>query len=151
MAYTFSKKSLKKLEGVDERLVGLAEMAISVSDIDFGISEGLRTKERQQILYDTKRSQTLNSKHIIGKALDVFAFVDGEVCWELAVYDDIADAFAMASRAHGVPLKWGCAWTVSDIGTWNGTMEQAMNSYIDIRRSQDRRPFLDGPHFELSD
>ena len=151
MAYTFSKKSLKKLEGVDDKLVGLAEMAISVSDVDFGITEGLRSKERQQMLYDTKRSQTLNSKHIVGRAIDVVAWIGKEPCWELAVYDDIADAFAMASRAHNVPLKWGCAWTVSDIGTWNGTMEMAMNSYIDIRRSQDRRPFLDGPHFELSD
>jgi len=24
-----------------------------------------------------------------------------------------------------------------------------MNSYIDLRRSQGRRPFIDGPHFEL--
>jgi len=28
-------------------------------------------------------------------------------------------------------------------------MESAMNSYIDLRRSQNRRPFIDGPHFEL--
>jgi len=24
-----------------------------------------------------------------------------------------------------------------------------MNAYIDLRRSQGRRPFIDGPHFEL--
>jgi len=24
-----------------------------------------------------------------------------------------------------------------------------MNEYIDLRRSQGRRPFIDGPHFEL--
>jgi hypothetical protein len=27
-------------------------------------------------------------------------------------------------------------------------MEEAMNAYIDLRRSQSRRPFMDGPHFE---
>jgi len=26
----------------------------------------------------------------------------------------------------------------------------AMNDYIDLRRSQGRRPFIDGPHFELN-
>ena len=29
-------------------------------------------------------------------------------------------------------------------------MEDAMNSYIDLRRSQNRRPFLDAVHFELN-
>jgi len=28
-------------------------------------------------------------------------------------------------------------------------MEEAMNAYIDLRRSQGKRPFIDGPHFEL--
>jgi hypothetical protein len=30
-------------------------------------------------------------------------------------------------------------------------MEEAMNAYIDLRRSQGRRPFIDGPHFERID
>jgi hypothetical protein len=25
-----------------------------------------------------------------------------------------------------------------------------MNAYIDLRRGQGRRPFIDGPHFELA-
>jgi len=29
-------------------------------------------------------------------------------------------------------------------------MEEAMNAYVDLRRSQGRRPFIDGPHFELA-
>ena len=37
-----------------------------------------------------------------------------------------------------------------DIRKWEGTMEEAMNAYIDLRRSQGRRP-IDGPHFELID
>jgi hypothetical protein len=28
-------------------------------------------------------------------------------------------------------------------------MEEAMNAYVDLRRSQGKRPFIDGPHFEL--
>ena len=30
-------------------------------------------------------------------------------------------------------------------------MEQAMNAYIDFKRISGKRPFLDGPHFELSE
>jgi hypothetical protein len=28
-------------------------------------------------------------------------------------------------------------------------MEEAMVYYIDTRRKQNKRPFIDGPHFEL--
>jgi len=38
---------------------------------------------------------------------------------------------------------------VDSIGEWEGSAENAMNSYIDIRRSQSRRPFIDAPHFEV--
>jgi len=49
-----------------------------------------------------------------------------------------------------VPIRWGAAWTISNIAQFqDGTMEDAMNSYIDERRTQGRRPFIDGPHFEL--
>jgi hypothetical protein len=47
-------------------------------------------------------------------------------------------------------VRWGAAWTVPDIREWTGTMEEAMNSYTDLRRSQGKRPFIDAPHFERS-
>ena len=50
---------------------------------------------------------------------------------------------------HGVAIKWGAAWSEGDIRSYPGTAEDAMNAYIDLRRSQGRRPFIDGPHFEL--
>ena len=50
---------------------------------------------------------------------------------------------------HGVSIKWGAAWSEGDIRSYRGTAEDAMNAYIDLRRSQGRRPFIDGPHFEL--
>ena len=74
---------------------------------------------------------------------------------ELNVYDDIADAMAEAATQVGVPICWGAAWGTPempypmDIRNWEGSMEEAMNAYIDLRRSQGRRPFMDGPHFEL--
>ena len=63
--------------------------------------------------------------------------------------DEIADAMKEAAIKVDVAVRWGAAWTVTDIREWKGTMEEAMNSYIDTRRGQGRRPFIDAPHFEL--
>lgn len=46
--YKFSKRSLDNLKGVDERLVKLMEEVLSISPYDFGITEGLRTIEKQK-------------------------------------------------------------------------------------------------------
>jgi hypothetical protein len=56
----------------------------------------------------------------------------------------------MASKQTGAKICWGAAWHINNIAEWNGTMEAAMNAYVDLRRSQSRRPFIDGPHFQLS-
>ena len=59
------------------------------------------------------------------------------------------DAMAAAAKETGASIKWGAAWSEGDIRAYKGTAEDAMNAYIDLRRSQSRRPFIDGPHFEL--
>jgi len=147
--YQFSKRSLSKLEGVHPDLVAVANRAIQLTKVDFGLTEGLRTVERQKKLVAAGKSQTMNSKHIEGKAVDTLVYIGKTHSWDLSLYDDVADAFAAAGRELGVSLRWGAAWSVGDITKWNGTMEEAMLSYIDLRRSQGRRPFIDGPHFEL--
>ena len=59
------------------------------------------------------------------------------------------EAGLQCAEAAGVKLRWGAAWTIDDLGDYPGTAEHAMVSYIDTRRSQSRRPFIDAPHFEL--
>jgi peptidoglycan L-alanyl-D-glutamate endopeptidase CwlK len=54
-----------------------------------------------------------------------------------------------AAKELGVAIKWGAAWSEGDIRDYPGTAEDAMMAYVDLRRSQGRRPFIDGPHFEL--
>lgn len=153
MSFKLSKRSLAKLEGVDERLVAIVKYAIGETTVDFGVIEGLRSIERQRELVAKGASQTMSSKHIPGEAVDLMAYVGrpARASWELNLYDEIADAMKKAAEVVDAPLRWGCAWHITDIRAWNGTMEEAMNDYIDLRRSQGRRPFLDGPHFELSD
>ena len=149
MAYKLSTKSQERLMGVEPELKEIVYEAIKVTKIDFGVIEGLRTEEKQKQLVESGASQTMKSKHLEGRAVDLMAYIGGRGSWELSVYDEIADAMKEAAIKVDVAVRWGAAWTVTDIREWEGTMEEAMNSYIDTRRGQGRRPFIDAPHFEL--
>ena len=150
MAFKLSQRSIERLDGVNEKLVDVVTRAIEISTIDFGVSEGLRTIEKQREYVAAGKSQTMDSKHLTGQAVDLMAYVAGQVSWELNVYDNLADAMKQAAIEKNVAIKWGAAWNVPDIRLWRGTMEEAMNFYVDERRKQGKRPFIDGPHFEMS-
>ena len=149
MAYKLSTRSQERLMGIEPELKEVVYEAIKVTKIDFGVIEGLHTEEKQKQLVESGASQTMKSKHLEGRAVDLMAYIGGRGSWELNVYDEIADAMKEAAVKVDVAVRWGAAWTVTDIREWEGTMEDAMNSYIDTRRSQGRRPFIDAPHFEL--
>jgi len=153
--FKLSRRSLDRLEGVDERLVAVVKHAITVTKTDFGVIQGLRTIEQQKELVAKGASKTMKSKHLEGLAVDLMAYINGRGSWELNLYDDLADAMKEGADVVGVGVCWGGAWATkefpypADIRKWDGDMEGMMNSYIDLRRSRSRRPFVDGPHFEL--
>jgi len=149
MAFKLSSRSMKKLKGVDEGLVAVVKDAIGITKVDFGVTFGLRSLEEQKKLYESGRSQTMKSKHLDGRAVDLVAYFGSDISWELNVYDDICDAMAKAARKNNVAIKWGAAWSEGDIREYAGTAEDAMNAYVDLRRSEGRRPFIDAPHFEM--
>ena len=154
MAFNLSQRSLNKLDGVHPDMVSVVKRAIELTDVDFGVTYGVRTLAEQEELYNSGRSQTMKSKHLIqddgySHAVDLVAYFGSNVSWELNVYDNICDAMAAAARQIGCAIKWGAAWSEGDIRSYPGTAEDAMNTYIDLRRSQGRRPFIDAPHFEL--
>jgi len=154
MTFRLSERSLSRLDGVHPDLIAVVKRAIEITEVDFGVTQGTRTLAQQEEYVRTGKSQTMNSKHLpqsdgYSHAVDVVAYIGSDIGWELNLYDNIADAFAKAARELGVSVRWGAAWNVSDITKWNGTMEDAMMHYVDTRRSQGRRPFIDGPHFEL--
>ena len=149
MAFKLSKRSLARLEGVNPKLVTVVKTAITISKIDFGVICGLRTIEEQRELVAKGASQTMKSKHIDGNAVDLMADIGSRGSWEMNLYDDIADAMKIAADEHNIQIRWGAAWHITDIREWDSSMQDAMNEYIHLRRSQGRRPFIDGPHFEL--
>ena len=154
MGFQLSQRSLNKLDGVHPDMVAVVKRAIELTDVDFGVTYGVRTLAEQEELYNSGRSQTMKSKHLIqddgySHAVDLVAYFGSNVSWELNVYDNICDAMAQAAEELEVPIKWGAAWSEGDIRYYNDTAEDAMNAYNDLRRSQGRRPFIDAPHFEM--
>jgi len=140
---------MSRLEGINPDLIRVVTEAIKSTKVDFGVTCGMRTVEEQEKLVASGASQTMKSKHLEGRAVDLVAYVGSNITWQLNMYDDLADAMGDAACKLEVPIKWGAAWTIGDIGDFTGTMEDAMNEYVDLRRSQGRRPFIDAPHFEM--
>jgi peptidoglycan L-alanyl-D-glutamate endopeptidase CwlK len=139
MPFKLGPKSLERLRGVHPDLVRVVERAIGYSPVNFAVSEGLRSIERQRELVAKGFSKTLASKHLVqvgglGHAVDVVAVgdlnadgvidaQDKSLTWSPAIYRSIAAAMKRAAAELGVPIRWG----------------------------GDFKSFFDGPHFELVD
>ena len=121
MTFRLSKRSLSRLNGVHPDLVKVVKRAIEVTEVDFGVSEGLRTEARQRKLVAAGASRTMNSRHLTGHAVDLVAYIGSRVAWDWPLYGRIADAMKQAASELGVPIEWGGDW----------------------------RTFKDGPHFQL--
>lgn len=121
MSYSLGIKSRLKLRGVHPDLVRVVERAIQITEIDFTVLEGLRTRQRQAQLVAQGASQTMNSRHITGHAVDLGALVGGSVRWDWGLYHKLADAMKRAANEVKVPIVCGADW----------------------------KSFPDGPHFEL--
>lgn len=113
--FVFSKKSLDKLEKLDERLQRVAHRALELSPYDFGITETLRTVERQKELIKLKKSWTMNSRHLPNakgeaEALDFAVWVNGHLTWEAKYYRKVVQAFIQAAIEEGVEVEFGGLW-----------------------------------------
>ena len=133
MSYQLSKRSLSRLAGVDDKLVAVVKRAIEISQVDFMVLEGVRSKEQCMINYGKGRTAAqvqakgvparyakpsaakvtwLNnpfaSKHVTGKAVDLVPY---PVDWnDLKKFDLIAQAMLQAAKELGVPVRWGADW-----------------------------------------
>lgn len=150
MAFRLSARSLRNLEGVHPDLVAVAKRAIVITKVDFGVTEGLRSAERQAALKAAGASTVNESRHQTGHAIDVAAYIGPRVSWELPLYYDIAHAFQSAAAELAIPVRWGGCWMLlSGLPHTPRGIGQAVQQYSDSRRAQGRRAFIDGPHYEL--
>jgi hypothetical protein len=119
--HVFSRRSETNLAGVHPDLVRVMRRALELSEVDFMITEGLRTRQRQEALLREGKSKTMRSRHLTGHAVDVAAWIEGKASWDWPHYEVIARAIKQAGAELGVPVEWGGDWT----------------------------SFKDGPHFQL--
>lgn len=120
--YKISKSSLKKLVGVDERLITFIAQLLSVSKYDFSITSGVRTLEEQQALYAQGRTTSgvvctncdgvnNKSKHQEGKAVDIALIVNGKTNWdekyykEMLSYDEVKELLEFYEVINGGSFK----------------------------------------------
>ena len=107
MTHSLGNKSLQTLEGVHPDLVAVVKLAITLTEQDFSVGEGLRSVERQKTLVAAGKSTTMNSRHITGHAVDLFPY---PVSWDWKYFHPIADAMKQAAKQLDVDLEWGGDW-----------------------------------------
>ena len=115
--FKLGQNSLNNRAGVDHRLIEITDLAITLTHIDFGIPStgGLRTTEDQAKLFTSGASKadgrTNKSYHQTGRAIDVYAYVDGAASWDVYHLTHIATAMLQAAAQLGYKLKWGGLWS----------------------------------------
>lgn len=120
--YKLSAKSLGRLKGLHPDIVKVVKRAIEITTIDFSVGEGLRSITRQKELYAKGATKTMNSRHLTGHAVDLFALDEsGKVTWDWDYYYPLAAAVKQAAKDVGVSIEWGGDWV----------------------------SFADGPHYQL--
>ena len=147
--FKLGEKSLKELEGVNVYLINVVKRAIEISDQDFAVHDGIRTQKEQEALVAAGASQTLDSKHLIGHAVDLVPYINGKLRWEWEPIYKIAKAVRQAASEQQVKITWGAAWDVVFTNTLD-TPEAVSDAYVARRKAQGKKAFLDGPHFQLT-
>jgi hypothetical protein len=146
--YKLGQRSLAELQGVHADLIRVVERAIEITPIDFSVIDGLRTIEEQRAYVLSGASQTMDSRHLDGFAIDIAAYIGNKVRWETELLCKVAVAVREAARQCGVPIRWGGNWDVLLTDT-ESPPEELIQDYIQKRISQGRKPFVDAPHYEL--
>ena len=117
------RRSRERLAGVHPTLGGTIEAFAKTKAVIFIVTEGIRTKERQRELVNAGASRTMNSKHLVGRAVDLAVVVGDEVRWDWPLYRNLANHLCAFASGAGVKIIAGANW----------------------------KTFPDGPHFELAD
>jgi len=153
MTYVLGKTSLARLDGVHPDLVKVVKRAITISDQDFGVFEGVRSLETQRKYMARGVTRTMKSKHLVqgdgfGHAVDLVPYIDGTLRWEWGAIWPIADAMRRAAGEEGVVLRWGGVWDRRLNLLQHGP--EGLKAEVSAYSARHPGPdFLDGPHYEL--
>ena len=116
----FGKRSKERLRGVDTRLVNVLNELIKIMDVT--IIEGLRSKQRQEILLKEGKTKTKFSKHIEGKAVDLAPY---PIDWEdRDRFHYMGGMIRGIAKQLNIPVRWG--------GDWDNDGETKDNKFDDL-------------------
>jgi peptidoglycan L-alanyl-D-glutamate endopeptidase CwlK len=146
--FKLGQKSIAELKGVHPDLVAIVKRAIELTVQDFAVHDGIRTVDEQKKMVESGASQTLNSRHITGHAVDLVPYVNNKLRWEWEPIYKIADAVRMAAKELGTPIVWGGNWNVLFSDTFEPPAD-VVARYVAVRKKAGLNAFIDGPHFEL--
>jgi hypothetical protein len=149
MTFKFSNVSLNKLSEVHPDLQKVVKRALELSTTDFTVVVGKRTIAEQQALVQAKKSQTMQSKHLVqsdgySHAVDLAPY---PVTWEVNAFMPIALAMQKAATELGIDIRWGGAWC--KLNGDKRSPSRMIDEYSKARRSAGNKVFIDAPHFEL--
>lgn len=110
MPHILSVADERKLVGVNRRLVGVVRLVAARSPSPFIVVEGVRTLQRQKVLYAERKTKTLQSRHLTGDAVDIAPIVDGRVNWEWRFFTPLVDLARQAAKDTGTDMVFGYDW-----------------------------------------
>lgn len=111
-----NERSEKALVGVHPDLVAVVRRAAEILPGGFILTEGMRSKERQRILFAKGLSKTLNSRHLYGLAVDFAPLIDTdgdgdkEVTWKTPAFLPVIKAFKQAATELNIAVEFGADW-----------------------------------------
>ena len=127
------KRSKKRLEGVDSRLIDLLERVCKYFDIT--VIEGKRSQERQDLLVKQGKSKTKFGKHVQGKAVDIAPY---PIDWNARDDFHMLGGFVLGvANQMGLRVRWGGCWRYDSL--YEGQRTTKTNSFDDL------------VHFEIKD
>lgn len=105
--FKFSQRSENNLKGVNPDLVKVIRRALEITPVDFIVIEGMRTQSRQKELVATGKSQTMNSRHLTGHAVDI---IPVNTTWKTEEFKPLLKAVKQAADEQGLKLRFGINW-----------------------------------------
>lgn len=122
--YKFSENSKNKLKGLHSNIQKFFNELIAISPHDFSITQGVRTAEEQNKLYQQGRTTKgkivtncdgykIKSNHQakadgFGYAGDIAIIVNGKVTWEDKYYCEVANSARELMKKY--EIEWGGDW-----------------------------------------
>ena len=146
----FTESSEKMLKEINPALAEVAKRALAISDIEFQVTHGKRTRNQHNEFWRKGVTIANTSTHFYGHAVDLMPIIEGRPCVEAEAFDDVAMCMKLAGQDLHTPIRWGGAWHCDNLCAFDGILEDLQMYYIDSMREVGKRPRLDYSHFELT-